>query len=151
MRFAAIFSVTACVLSGAAGCATMPPPQWHSTPPLAKPRDAIFRSMEEALQKEGFEAEERDAAAGTIASRWRVILRPHWREGRRERVEMRLEPLESGGWIVRIRTVRELNDNSKDPMAPASASWIEGGGNDDLSRRIAFMLRMKVNGMGMDE
>ena len=124
---------------------------WFPTPPLAQPKTRILDTMVLCLKESGFEPEQRDDALGGLTSKWRVMLRPQWREGRRERVEMKLEAAAGGRFVVRTRTVREINDSSRSPLIAAEADWVEGGGNDDVSERITLMLKMKLAGLNMND
>lgn len=127
------------------------PAVWFSTPPFEKTREQVMEVMVTCLRESGFEPEVRDAARGEIVSKWVVRLRPMWREGRQERVEMYLEQAAGGRFVVRTRTVREVNDNSRNPMVFSEADWIDGGGNDGISERITLMIKMRISGLRMDD
>ncbi|MBI2930107.1 MAG: hypothetical protein HYY16_00525 [Planctomycetes bacterium] len=143
-----------CVLWGVlllAGCTDAPAAQWFETAPFGQPREKIMAAMTQVAERKGFVVETSDAAEGVLTTQWRVMLRPQWRQGRRERLEMVLEEDRPRGHFVRVRIVREINDNGRVPLSLAEANWIDGGGDDDLAHEMTYLLKLKIEGVRLDD
>ncbi len=139
------------VLALLSACGTVAPPAvWHSTPPLVATREKVLHEMAGMMAKNDFVIETRDDAGGLMTSKWMVMLRPQWREGKRYRCEMRL--LMSGSaYVVQIMITREANDNAKKPLSGSDADWIDDGGDEERAWGMAKRIYWKVMGTGSDQ
>ena len=125
---------------------------WFSTGTLHQPYEKVFDTTRELLEKSHrFRIETADRQSGEIVTQWKVTLSPHWREGKRDRVEVEILRDPGGTIQVRIRTPREFNDNGRNPMIEREADWTSEGGNNELSERIGLQLRMRLKGLKLDD
>lgn len=142
------------VLVLAGGCSIIgesPPATWVSTSPLTKPRAAYMPAMKGVVERAGFKIETFDDAQVSLRSDWRVQLRPQWRQGFRERVHMRLAESDKREPIISVQVERDRNENSSRPMSAENAEWLSWGSNDDLGQALAYRLKLKIEGIGVDD
>lgn len=129
------------------------PVDWYQTGTLNKPHDTVFNTAKELLEKDpkySFKLEKCDPSSGVIHTHWKEQLSPHWREGKRIKVEV--EILRAKDSVnVRVRTFKEFNDNSRTPMSSKDADWTAEGGENDLSARIAWQLINRLKGHSLDD
>ena len=143
-------AVSATILSLLAGCTDTPSAEWSDSGPFDKPRERIVAAMAEVLAGKGFQIESKNEAEGVFVTKWRVSLRPQWRQGQRERVELCLDG-QPGTYVVKVLAPREVNDNAKRPLSEPDAIWIPDGGNEDLAIEITYALKLKLNGFRLNE
>ena len=110
--------------------------KWHEIPTVKLPLDQIARIVHERVASLGYAIPKDDPKNGTIDSDWIVTLSPRWREGYRTRIEVVIEPLDTGGADVRIRSRREFNDNGLAPMDIAKAQWVGASLDEKHSTRV---------------
>ena len=108
---------------------------WYETPAIRKPKAEIAGAVREMIVRQGYSTPAFDAESGHIESAWDTHLSDHWREGFRTMVEAEIVPA-SGGFIVRVRSAREINDNSYSPGMADRAVWVGAGVNDRQKERI---------------
>lgn len=134
------------------GCSDVGSAGTFTSSPLRAPREKIMKAMADVLEGQHFQIETRDDQSGYVTSKWRAQLAAAWRDGRRERVEMRIlsgaRPQEH---VVEVIVYREINDNSHRPLSETEAAWIPWGGNDDLARSIATLVKFKSEGAHLDD
>jgi hypothetical protein len=117
---------------------------WHTIGPSAKESAELLSVGRSVLQKEGFSIEIDDEPTRTIETKWRTRLNPHWREGRRDKIELRVEDIDGGGRVIRLRSIKEINEESHLPMDPTKATWLSAGGDEELALRVEMMVKMRL-------
>ena len=111
---------------------------WHSVRD-PRPTAELMSICKDVLDREGFGVAASDPAAGTIESRWRTVLAPHWREGVRDRFEIRI-----AGGLVEWRTQHCYNDEHQYTQSAERAAWVPDGGDESLSERFGVLLKMRL-------
>jgi len=117
---------------------------WHTIGPLAKSSEELLSVGREVLKKEGFSVEIDDEPNRTLITKWRTRLNPHWRDGRRDKIEVRVEDVDGGLRVITLRSIREVNEESHLPMDPTKASWYSAGGDEELALRVELMIKMRI-------
>jgi hypothetical protein len=110
---------------------------WYETPAIRKPRAEITTAVRDLVVRQGYEIQEFDAESGRIASAWDTHLSPIWREGWRSMIDVEVVSADAGGFIVRIRSSMEINDNSYSPAMADRAVWVAAGVSDRMKPRIS--------------
>src|SRR5687768_14583809 len=96
---------------------------WIEIPNVAKPPEEVVRLAREVLTRQGYTLLPATPGALGLESDWDVHLSSHWRDGFRTKIEVVVESSAPGRSLVRIRDRREFNDDAKNPMNGAAASW----------------------------
>jgi hypothetical protein len=109
---------------------------WYETPAIRKPRAEIASVVRELIVRQGYETPGFDPEAGHIETAWDTHLSPLWREGTRSMIETEIVPTDAGGFIVRVRSSLEVNDNSWSPAMADRAQWVGAGVSDRQKPRI---------------
>lgn len=93
----------------------------------APSRDAVWEAANQAVVEQRFipDSEASSRSAGVVASRWRNSLTSFSREGFREKVTVRILPVEgrSGYYRTETNVTRQENENIEDPSNPIKAEW----------------------------
>ncbi len=124
-------AATVAAITGGAG-------EWHAVRD-PRPTAELMAICTQLLDREGFGVAASDPAAGTIESRWRVILAPIWRAGVRDRFEVRI-----AHGLVEWRTLHCYNDEHQFTQSADRASWVPDGGDERLSERFGILLKMRL-------
>ena len=135
-----------------AGTATS---EWYPVGPVQKPVAEVLGTARDIIVKQGYTAPPVDPAARRTESGWDTHLSAHWREGWRSKLEAVVEDAPSGGFLVRVRSHTEINNNSKQPLSSQHAEWI-GASLDakwedrmnDPALRFQTMLKLRFFGLG---
>ncbi len=112
--------------------------EWHSVRD-PRPTAELIAICKALLDREGFGVAESDPVAGTIESRWRVVLAPHWREGVRDRFDVRV-----ANGLVEWRTLHCYNDEHQFTQSAERAAWVADGGDESLAERFGVLLKMRL-------
>ena len=75
-----------------------------------------------------------------MISRWRTMLAPAAREGRRRRAVVRFEPAGPGRWVVAVAMQQQMNSEIEEPLNPAAADWERDG--VDASRGSVLLYQL---------
>lgn len=116
---------------------------WYEVAPVTRPVPQVMEVARDAVRRSGFTLLPSDTT-DRIFTEWIVQLSSHWREGFRTKLEVEVVKLEPGpGVKVRVRGIREINENAKDPTSAPQAHWINAGLDDKQKERIPeFALRV---------
>lgn len=117
---------------------------WHTLGPVTRSSEALLSVGRDVLQKEGFTLEIDDEPNRLLETKWKTRLNPHWRDGRRDKIELRVEDVDGGGRIIRLRSIKEVNEESHLPMDITKASWHSAGGDEELALRVEMMIKMRL-------
>jgi hypothetical protein len=142
------------VLAGLTACMVVPsgpPAKWHRTPPLRADRAKFLPAMEAVLAMRHFTVETRDERSVRLVSKWRVRLLPERYGGYRQRITMQLENDEKGEPVIAVLAERSSNEEHIRTLSESDASWGTPYGDDDMAREMALLLRMKIEGVRMDD
>ena len=110
---------------------------WYDTGQVKKPREDLARTVRELMARQGYNVPDFNEKKGWIESDWDVSLSPRYREGYRTKLQVEIEPLDEGGYNVRIRSWMEINNASINPSDPERAVWIGAGVSDKHKDHIA--------------
>jgi hypothetical protein len=145
IRFVPLLLLVSCAGPGYGG-------PWHSISTRAKSTEEILTICRELLTSDGFGVESADPAAGTMESKWKVQLSPHWYEGRRDKIEIRVAADETTGVrIVQFRAVRQVNEEHQKPQVLERASWGDSGGDEYVALRFDQMLKLRLARPGVED
>lgn len=130
---------------------------WQETGRLRKPIEEIRKATREIVTRQGYTIAEADPEAWRFETEWKVELSPHWRDGHRSKIEVEFLAFPDGGYNVRIRSYREYNDNSKQPMMLDKAVWMGASIHEkhepligEPTIRVRQMLKLKMIGLQND-
>ena len=98
--------------------------KWYETGPVRKPKREVFDEATKAVRRQGYAVSHPDADRSRIETDWLVLLSAHWRDGNQTKIEIDLLSDTAGGVNVRIRSLREINDNARNPLAAGEAEWL---------------------------
>ena len=109
---------------------------WYYTGPVRKSRQEIYKTVVTTVRRQGFQISSRDPDLSRLETDWDVHMSIHWRNGFRTMLEVELIP-EAGGMVnVRMRAIRDINDNSSNPIIESRARWIPAGMSEKQNSRI---------------
>ena len=139
-----------CILLSACG---VTPGGWQILPTVSRPVDSVLQDAREVVTREGFSIDSEAPSEGGVRlmTGWKTQLSPHWRQGKRRRVEVFVQEAETGGTVTKVRTYLEINETHKNSTSPELASWSSEGGDEELAIRVIEMLRMRLLRPKMDE
>jgi hypothetical protein len=122
------------------------PEQWQQTTIVTQNQKVLFEGLVLALRKEDFKVGSgADAGAHRVVSGWRAHASPFKGRSHRERAIVLYELKEEGGYLVRVRVERELNQSIR-PLVPHSAKWERAPDQPDVSRRILQYVHSYLGG-----
>jgi len=111
------------------------------------------RLAREVLGRQGYTLLPATPGALGLESDWDVHLSSHWRDGFRTKIEVYVDSPAPGRSLVRIRDRREFNDDAKNPMNGAAASWTGASLDEKHKRklgepamRVRQLLKLKLEG-----
>lgn len=116
--------------------------EWLRGEPFTAPSfDSIWERATDVLMGEGYRIDESGTSAsrGEIRTGWVTHLAPTRYQGKRRRVWVRIEPVQSSGggtaadakqWRIAVVALRQRNADIDDPSNPVSAQW-EADGVDE--------------------
>ena len=123
---------------------------WYEVAPVTKPVPQVMEIARETVRRAGFTLLPADTT-DRIFTEWLVQLSSHWREGFRTRLELEVVRPDGGGLTVRVRGIREINDDARAPASPAQAHWINASLDDkqkekipESALRVHQILRMRL-------
>ena len=106
----------------------------------APSRTVVWETAMRTVREQGYVPDPNASAptSGRIVSRWRMSLQPFSGKGWRERVNLRILPVDGrkNYWRLDTNVLRQLNDNLTEPGNPLAAEWGEGARNTDRERFI---------------
>lgn len=109
---------------------------WFEVAPVTRPLPEVMALAREAVRHSGFTLLTEETP-NRVYTEWLTYLSSHWREGFRTRLEVEVMKLETGpGLKVRVRGIREINENGKDPTSAQNAHWINAGLDDKQKEKI---------------
>src|SRR5262245_43746494 len=110
--------------------------EWYEVSPISRPAPEVMDIARETVRRSGFTLLPSDAT-DRIFTEWRVELSAHWRQGFRTKLELETVKVEgSPGLKVRVRGIREVNDNARNPSNAAEANWISAAFEEKQKDRI---------------
>ncbi|MDF1837399.1 MAG: hypothetical protein P1V35_06010 [Planctomycetota bacterium] len=122
------------------------PEQWQKTTIMTPNQKVLFEGLVLALRKEDFKVGSgADAGAHRVVSGWRNHASPFKGRSYRERAIVLYEPQEDGGFLVRVRVERELNQSIR-PLLPGSAKWERAPDQPEVSKRILQYVHSYLGG-----
>ncbi len=122
------------------------PEQWQKTTIMTPNQKVLFEGLVLALRKEDFRVGGgADAGAHQVISGWRSHASPFKGRSYRERAILKYSPNPEGGYLVRVRVERELNQSIR-PLLPNSAKWERAPDQPDVSRRILQYVQSYLGG-----
>jgi len=96
---------------------------WYDTAPILKPAGEVAQTTRDIVLRQGYKISVLGVSDDGFDTDWVVQMSPHWREGNRTKLEVQIVPGEVRGVIVRVRSIREVNDEAHYPLAPEKAKW----------------------------
>jgi uncharacterized lipoprotein len=90
---------------------------------VLKPAAEVAQTAGEVVQKQHYRISAYGVSDKGFDTEWNVQMSPHWREGNRTKIEVQVVPAEPRGVTVRVRSIREVNDEAHYPMSPEKAKW----------------------------
>ncbi len=127
---------------------------WYEVGPLRKPLEEITRAAHHYLTRSGYVVYGFDPRLRWFETEWDTHLSTHWREGYRTKVEVVFQAVQDGTTLVRIRSYREVNEESKQPMVADKADWVGAAVHDkqaplipEPAIRLRQQLKMKFEGL----
>jgi len=107
---------------------------------------AVWETAMRAVREQGYVPDPNASTPleGKIVTRWRISLQPFSGKGWRERVSMRIVPIQGKTDYYRLETnvLRQLNDNLTEPGNPLAAEWGQGARNADRERFLNQRIEM---------
>ena len=133
----ALALLAGCVTDEISGMGARRVSSWYDTGQVKKPREDLARTVREMMARQGYNVPDFNEKKGWIESDWVVSLSPRYREGYRTKIQAEIEPMDDGGYNVRVRSWMEINNASINPSDPERAVWIGAGVSDKHKDRIA--------------
>ena len=131
--------------------------KWFQLGPVRRDLQELTTMTRDLCFRQGYEIPDFDADRGYLITDWRVQLSAHFREGNRTRIEVHFHPNADGSTVIRIRSYREINENSSLPMSADQAEWVGASIDakqseymDEPSIRLQQMLKLKLFGLQRD-
>jgi hypothetical protein len=122
------------------------PEQWMESNIATQNQKNLFEGVVLALAKEDFRVGSgADAGGQEVVSAWRNHASPFKGRSFRERALVRYEMRKEGGFLVRVRVEREINQSIR-PLVPNSAKWEDGPDQPDISKRILQYIHSYLGG-----
>jgi hypothetical protein len=113
----------------------------------APSRDAVYYAAMTAVREQGFVPDPNlsKRELGRIESRWHLSLSPFSGQGHRDKVRIRVLPVQDRPDFYRLDTnvIRQMNDNIAEPSNPIAAEWGEGKRRTDLETLINHRVELK--------
>ncbi len=141
------------VASSVAGSAS----DWYETGPVKRPHEEITRATRDIVSRQGYTVTTFDEREGRLETDWVTNMSSHWREGFRTKIEAEFVRVPGSGTKIRVRSRREVNDESRNPMAAERARWISAAFDEkqkpkipEPAIRIDQLLKFKFQGMPND-
>jgi hypothetical protein len=131
------------LLVGLAACKSEEPkPQWLDDEVSAASENVLWQVTLLSLEKEGFPAGSGlDPAKLVAVSAWRTSLAPFKGDGFREKAEVHIGRAAPGRYTLRVRILKETNEDVIHPMDPSYAKWERA--SDDVERARILLQRIK--------
>ena len=128
---------------------------WYDVGPVRKPLEEITGAVHYYLLRARYVIPSFDPRARKLETEWDTHLVSHWREGFRTRVEAEFEAQDDGSTLVRIRSYREYNDESKFPMIEEKAKWVGASVEEKHAKltpepAIKLQQQLKIRFFGLD-
>ncbi len=127
---------------------------WYDVGPVHRPLDEVTRATRDYLIRAGYKIPGFDASARELETDWDTHLSMHWREGFRTKVEVAFVEAAGGANLVHVRSYREVNNTSSQPMNPGKADWMGASLDDKHAQKISEpavrlvqQLRLKFQGL----
>ena len=136
--------IAACLASALCACEsqTKYPPAWKTDEVRVASERLLWEVTVFALDKEKFPVgSQMDPTTLTALSGWRNSLAPFRGKGRRERAEVRYEPLGPNLYRVMARVEREINDDYVQPMDLSYAKWESAPDNQEAALVLIQRIR----------
>jgi hypothetical protein len=134
------------------------PSDWYEIGPVKKPLEVVTQTTHDLITRQGYKVAEFNSKALELETEWKAELSPHWREGFRTMIEVEFEDMGDEGIKVSLRSYRQFNDESKQPMVLEEANWLDAGIDQrhaekipNPAMRLHFMLKHKLVGLKLDE
>jgi len=122
------------------------PEQWQRTIIQTPNQKVLFEGLVLALRKEDFKVGSgADAGAHQVVSGWRSHASPFKGRSYRERAIVLYELQEEGGFQVKVRVEREINQSIR-PLLPNSAKWERAPDQPDVSKRVLQYVQSYLGG-----
>ncbi len=128
---------------------------WYEVGPVRKPVDEVMKAAHFYLVRSGYVIPAYNPADLWFETSWDTHMSSHWREGFRTKVEVEFEEQANGSTLARIRSYREYNEESKQPMIEEKAKWIGASVEEkqvplipEPAIKLQQQLKMKFIGLG---
>jgi hypothetical protein len=109
---------------------------WYEVTPVLKPVPEVMGIVRETVRRAGFALLPGDGT-DRIETDWLTELSTHWRQGFRSKLEIEVVKLEeSPGRKVRVRGIREVNDDARNPGDAGQAQWIPATFDEKQKQRV---------------
>jgi len=122
-------------------------PRWRETPPFSKPYDEVLAAAKKALRTNHFMIESLDRENGALETRWREQYSIMWKGGTRDKVVMRFIHNKDQSITVRLRCIKEYNEETVDPSNPSKARWYPAGQDTNLEQSLLRHIRLALYGL----
>ena len=130
---------------------------WYTVGPVRRDLPELTTMTRDLILRQGFKITRFKPDEKLIESEWKVQLSPRFREGFRTMLEVTFHPDTNGLTVIRIRSHRQVNDNSENPILGDRAIWIGASIDEKQSRRmnepsmkLSQILKLKLFGLRRD-
>lgn len=124
---------------------------WRDSETFHKPVAEIWKACISTMENKGWKFKEKNDQTHILVTEWRTQMSPRWRGSTREMMELRVVSADGGGFLVKVKSTAEVNDNSKNPASEQDAEWSNVGGNDAAADEICYLLKLKIKKPGLDD
>lgn len=128
--------------------------KWHQVGPVRRDLEEIATLTRDLILRQDFTIPDFKPTEGLIMTDWKVRLSPRFREGTRTKIEVNFHPESDGSTLIRLRSYREINENSELPMIADQADWVGASIDEKQSRymdepamKLQQMLKLKLFGL----
>ena len=130
---------------------------WYRVGPVRRDLAELTTLTRNLVVRQGFKIPRFNPRNGLIETDWKVQLSPHFREGNRTKIEVVFHPDPDGSTLIRIRSYREINENSEIPMNSNKVEWVgasldekQAGRMNEPSMKLQQTLKLKLFGLRRD-
>ena len=130
---------------------------WYTVGPVRRDLPELTTMTRDLILRQGFKITRFKPREEVIETEWKVQLSPRFREGIRTKLEVNFQTDPNGLTLIQIRSHRQINDNSENPIMGDRTIWIGASIDEKQSRRmnepamkLKQILKLKLFGLRRD-